>query len=86
MQALQEWEAGVRLTEKSNKKFFWQVHHQLYVTGREWTDFQITAEGFKPMIQRIYRDPAVIARIDQKLNEVIPEIEQTMEVFKKYML
>lgn len=78
------FDKGIRLTEKSNKKHFWQVHFQLYVTGRKYCIYQIGSEGFKPLIERIESSPIINLRIKQKLEEVIPMIKEQIKIIEKY--
>lgn len=83
--SLSDWKMGIRLTEKSNKKHWWQVNHQMYVCDREWVDYMITPIGYKPMIERIYRSKEVDARIEAKLELVIPEVEQKAKFLKSQL-
>lgn len=84
LKMLEDYEKGVMLNEKSNKSHFWQVHFQLYVTGRAWCDYQLGFSGYSPIIQRIHRDENIIKRIKEKIDEVIPIIENKISVIKKY--
>ena len=84
LRMLEDHEKGVYLNEQSNKAHFWQVHFQLYVTGRKWCDYQLGFSGYTPIIQRIYRDEAIIKTIEEKLAEVIKIIERKIEIIKKY--
>ena len=81
-----ERDKNLKLTEKSNKQHFWQVHFQLYVTGKDFCDYQVGSDGFIPFIVRVYRDEEIIKRIESKLEEVIPKIKRAIELFEKYKL
>jgi len=85
-EAYSNFDAGLILTEKSNKDHFWQVHYQLYVTDRDWCDYQTGRSEFKPIIQRIYRDENSDSVIESVINTVIPEIEKAMKILTKYKL
>ncbi len=61
---------------KSSKQYYYQVHHQLYVTGRQWCDFV----SFDPRlleheehynkaihITRIYKDDTICAEFEKRI-------------------
>ena len=64
--------------------YFYQVHGQMYVTGRKWVDFVAYHPPFKPFIIRIERDEAVCAQIEQKLNESIEEAKRIIEKLNQF--
>ena len=49
----------------------WQVHGQLYVTGRNWCDFLAFHPKLKPLIIRIDRNESIIKELETKLFESI---------------
>lgn len=60
----------------------WQVHGQLYVTGREWCDFIAYHPKLKPLIIRINKDESMITEIKNKLDESIIEAEKILNLIK----
>lgn len=64
--------------------YFYQVHGQMYVTGRKWVDFVAYHPPFKPFIFRVERDEAVCQQIEQKLSEAISDAKKIIEKLKKY--
>jgi putative phage-type endonuclease len=56
----------------------WQVHGQLYVTGRAWCDFMAFHPKLKPIIIRIDRDETIIKELEIKLNESIKVAEDIL--------
>jgi hypothetical protein len=83
--AINDWNAGVRLTERSNKNHWWQVMFQLYVSGKEICVYQINADGLNPMVQELRITPEIKTRIESKISEIIPLIESQMENIKKHI-
>lgn len=64
--------------------YLYQVHGQMYVTGRKWVDFVAFHPPFKPFIFRVERDEAVCKQIEQKLSEAISDAKKIIEKLKKY--
>lgn len=56
-------------------EYKYQVHGQLFVTGREYCDFMAFHPKLKPFILRIGRDEAMCAQIDLALKEAIKTVE-----------
>lgn len=52
-------------------EYYYQVHGQLFVTGRKWCDFLAYHPSLKTIIIRIERDEGVCGIIETKLNESI---------------
>lgn len=65
------------ITEKLPSIYKWQVHGQLYVTGRQWCDFMAYHPKLKPLIIRIERDELLIKELEDKLFESI-EVAKTI--------
>jgi putative phage-type endonuclease len=59
------------LTKKLPSIYKWQVHGQLYVTGRAYCDFMAYHPKLKPLIIRIERDENLIKELEEKLLESI---------------
>jgi len=49
----------------------WQVHGQMFCTGRKWVDFVAFHPKFELFIIRIKRDEKIIKELEDKLNEVV---------------
>lgn len=63
---------------------FWQVHGQIFVTGREWCDYApFNHPNLKRNIIRVYRDESIMKQLEEKLNE---SIEIVQNLIKKYTL
>jgi len=60
----------------------WQVHFQMYVTGRKWVDFYAYHPDLKSVIVRVERDEILIKEIDQKLKESIAKVKQILKQLK----
>lgn len=86
LDAMKKHKSGFKLTEKTNKQHYWQVHFQLYVSGREWCDYQVGTSIFKPMIYRVYKDDSVLKIIEETIGETIQIIKQEIEIIKEFMI
>ena len=64
--------------------YFYQVHGQMYVTGRQWVDFVAFHPPFKPFIIRVERDEKVCSEIEKALNEAIEKAKKVIEKLTKY--
>jgi putative phage-type endonuclease len=64
------------------KKYYWQVHGQIYVTGRKWCDFMAYHPNLKPLIIRVERDEEVMKKLEPKLIESIEEAKKIIELIK----
>ena len=67
------------LNKKLPAIYKWQVHGQLYVTGRQWCDFMAYHPKLKPLIIRINRDESIIDELKGKLLESIKVAESIIE-------
>jgi putative phage-type endonuclease len=70
------------LTGKLPSIYKWQVHGQLYVTGRQWCDFMAYHPKLKPLIIRINRDESLIEELEVKMLESIKIAESIIETIK----
>jgi len=66
--------------------YFYQVHGQMYVTGRKWVDFVAYHPPFKPFILRVERDEEVCKKIESALNEAIEKAKKIIEKLTKYQI
>lgn len=64
--------------------YFYQVHGQMYVTGRQWVDFVAYHPPFKPFIIRVDRDEKVCQEIEAALTEAIDKAKKIIEKLTKY--
>lgn len=64
--------------------YFYQVHGQMYVTGRQWVDFTAYHPPFKPFIIRVERDEKVCQEIETALTEAIEKAKKIIEKLTKY--
>lgn len=64
--------------------YFYQVHGQMYVTGRQWVDFVAYHPPFKPFILRVERDEKVCHEIEAALTEAIDKAKKIIEKLTKY--
>lgn len=53
------------------KTYYWQVHGQLWVTGRKWCDFMAYHPKLKPVVIRVERDETAIKTIEETLAKAI---------------
>ena len=60
----------------------YQVHGQMWVTGRKWCDFMCYHPKLKPVILRIERDEVIITDIIMKIEESIKEVESIINKIK----
>ena len=56
-------------------EYKYQVHGQLFVTGRKYCDFMAFHPKLKPFILRIERDETICTQIDLALKEAIKTVE-----------
>ena len=64
--------------------YFYQIHGQMYVTGRQWVDFVAFHPPFKPFILRVERDEKVCVEIEKALTEAIEKAKKVIEKLTKY--
>ena len=67
-------------------QYKYQVHGQMYVTGRKWVDFVAYHPPFKPFILRVERDEEVCKKIESALNEAIEKAKKIIEKLTKYQI
>jgi putative phage-type endonuclease len=60
-----------------------QVQGQLLVMGRQWCDFLSYHPDMKPLLVRVERDEKYIATLHEALCELVENIRQNVEAFKK---
>jgi putative phage-type endonuclease len=70
------------IKQKLPSQYKWQVHGQLFVTGRKWCDFIAYHPKLKPVIIRIERDDDLMNELDQKLNESIEKVQTILKLIK----
>lgn len=64
-----------------------QVHGNLWITGRQWWDFVSYSPGFPPLIIRVDRDEAYIARLAKAVeafNEELDNIVQSIRTYQNF--
>ena len=60
-----------------------QVMGQLWVTEREWCDFFSYHTDFEPLKVRVYRDEKFISSLAQYVAEMLEEVEELTEKYKR---
>jgi len=61
-----------------------QVQGQLFVTGLQYCDFMSYVEGMKPFIIRVFPDPEMFAEFEKRLDILIEEVKQKLELYNQY--
>lgn len=61
-----------------------QVQGQLFVTGLEYCDFMSYCENMKPFIIRVEPDKILFKEFETKLDVLITEVENLMDIYKQY--
>ena len=64
------------------KEYFQQVHGQLFVTGRKWTDLISYYPGLKPLIVRVNRDEKFIQALSNELELFVKQLDEITEKIK----
>jgi hypothetical protein len=64
------------------KSYYWQVHGQLWVTGRKWCDFMAFHPKLKPVIVRVERDHTAIKTLEQTLDIAIDLAKSRLTLVK----
>ena len=64
------------------KKYFWQVHGQLWVTNRNWCDFIAYHPKLKPVIIRVERDETAIKSLSESINKAIEIAKHRLTLVK----
>ncbi len=70
------------LSAKLPHQYKWQVHGQMYVTGRKWVDFMAYHPKLKPLIIRVERDEKLIKELETVLNESIEKAKDIIDKIK----
>ena len=70
---------GYLLKNELPSEYFQQVHGELFVTGREWSDFMSYYPGMKPLILRVDRDDVFIKSLRIELEIFCEELERTIK-------
>lgn len=65
------------------KQYYWQVHGQMYVTGRKWCDFVAYHPKLKLLVVRVHRNEDVIEELKNKLSESIKEVNNRINLIKE---
>lgn len=69
---------------KFPSEYRYQVQGQLFVTGFEYCDFMSFVKGMKPFIIRVYPDLEMFAEFEKRLDILIEEVKQKLELYNKY--
>lgn len=62
--------------------YFWQVHGQMYVSGRKWVDFMAFHHKLKPLIVRVKRDETVIKQLETELDVAIKNVKTILKLIQ----
>lgn len=60
-----------------------QVQGQIWTAEREWCDFTSYWPGMKPLIVRVYRDDAYVARLKVGVDEFNDELDALVEKYRQ---
>jgi putative phage-type endonuclease len=71
------------LDKKLPSEYLYQVHGQLYVTGREWSDFIAYHPQLEPQIIRVYPDNKIIEEIKTELEVAIGKVDEIIHKLKR---
>lgn len=63
--------------------YYWQIHGQMYITGRNWVDFVAYHPDYKLLQMRIERDPDVDKKIHEKLTESVEQAQELLEKIRQ---
>jgi putative phage-type endonuclease len=74
------------LKQKLPTEYYYQVHGQMYVTGRQWCDFVAYHPDLPMMVIRIDRDETVIKEIEDVLQVSIVEVMKKIDKIKPLIL
>lgn len=68
------------------KEYHWQLHHQIFVTGREWVDAVSYdprfPDGLRLAIKRVHRDAEVIEELKAEILTVEQEITKVVDTLR----
>ena len=70
------------LKKELPNEYKYQVHGQLFVTGRAWCDFMAYHPKLKPLIIRISRDEKIINEIHSELKEAIDLVVNRIKLIR----
>jgi putative phage-type endonuclease len=70
--------------DKLPTEYKYQVQGQLFVTGLDYCDFMSYVEGMKPFIVRVTADWVMFQEFKLRLNKLIEEVKNKIEVYNKY--
>jgi putative phage-type endonuclease len=70
------------LDKELPKIYHWQVHGQIFVSGREFCDFFAYHPKLNPVIIKVNRDEEIIKQLEDKLNESIEKVKQIIKRLK----
>ena len=70
---------GYLLDPKLPSIYKWQVHSQMWITGRQWCSFMCYHPKLKSIIIRIDRDEKLIKELSDKVEESIEEVKRIIE-------
>lgn len=69
---------------KLPSEYRYQVQGQLFVTGFDYCDFISYVEGMKPFIIRVEPDKALFLEFQKRLNVLIEQVKNKIELYNKY--
>lgn len=75
-------------TQQLPKQYFWQVHGQMWITGRQWCDF-VSFDPRMPanaqlFITRVQRDEDIIEDLQGQITTFLREVEAEVLFIKNY--
>ena len=69
---------------KLPSEYRYQVQGQLFVTGFKYCDFMSYSEGMKPFIIRVYPDYELFELFKTRLDKLIFDVKQKLNIYQKY--
>lgn len=70
------------------RQYFWQVHGQMWITGRQWCDFVSFDPRMPPnaqlFITRVHRDEDIIEDLQAQVTTFLREVEAEVQFIKNY--
>lgn len=70
------------LSGKLPSTYKWQVHGQLWVTGRQWCDFFSYYPKLKPFVIRVERDEKLINELEETVESAIEKAKEILNKIK----
>jgi len=61
----------------------YQTQGQLWVSGRQWCDFEVYCQGEKPIVTRLYRNEEYIKMLETEVNKFKEELQKYIENYQK---